>query len=110
MQNVIIFLLIIIVYYMYYVAELQTICREYHTKIARLESDKYDLELIEQIKKLEVTGFISKKTFSSQLKIKTFLRVYFFLFIFIILIYYYYIKLKQKKNNIITYIYYIELG
>jgi hypothetical protein len=36
-------------------AELQTICREYHTKIARLENDKYDLELIEQMKKYEIS-------------------------------------------------------
>ncbi|XP_063703961.1 troponin I isoform X6 [Culicoides brevitarsis] len=36
-------------------AELQTICREYHTKISRLENDKYDLELIEQMKKFEIS-------------------------------------------------------
>lgn len=37
-------------------AELQTICKEYWNKIARLENDKYDLEIIEQFKKMEVNG------------------------------------------------------
>lgn len=37
------------------VAELQTICIEYHKRIANLESDKYDLELLEAFKKQEVT-------------------------------------------------------
>lgn len=40
----------------YLLAELQTICKEYWNKIARLENDKYDLEVIEQFKNLEVTG------------------------------------------------------
>jgi len=35
-------------------AELQTICKEYHTKIARLESDKYDLEWQNGVKDLEI--------------------------------------------------------
>lgn len=37
-----------------YLAELQTICKEYWNKIARLEGDKYDLEIIEQFKNFEV--------------------------------------------------------
>lgn len=43
-------------YFLLAIAELQTICKEYWNKIARLESDKYDLEVIEQFKNLEVTG------------------------------------------------------
>lgn len=39
-----------------YVAELQTICIEYHKRISKLENDKYDLELGEAFKKQEVTG------------------------------------------------------
>lgn len=37
-----------------HLAELQTICKEYWNKIARLEGDKYDLEIIEQFKNFEV--------------------------------------------------------
>lgn len=37
------------------VAELQTICTEYWKRINGLEGDKYDLERIEILKKLEVT-------------------------------------------------------
>lgn len=37
-----------------HLAELQTICKEYWNKIARLEGDKYDLEIIEQFKNWEV--------------------------------------------------------
>lgn len=36
------------------IAELATICREYWNKISILEGDKYDLEMIEQLKKWEV--------------------------------------------------------
>lgn len=39
-----------------HLAELQTICKEYWNKIARLEGDKYDLEIIEQFKNFEVTS------------------------------------------------------
>lgn len=35
-------------------AELQTICKEYWNKVARLEGDKYDLEIVEQFKNFEV--------------------------------------------------------
>lgn len=37
-----------------HLAELQTICKEYWNKIARLEGDKYDLEIVEQFKNFEV--------------------------------------------------------
>lgn len=36
------------------IAELATICREYWNKISILEGDKYDLEMVEQLKKWEV--------------------------------------------------------
>jgi len=35
-------------------AELQTICREYHEKIVRLEGDKYDLEWQSRVKDYEI--------------------------------------------------------
>jgi len=35
-------------------AELQTICKEYNDKIARLESDKYDLEWQNRVKDFEI--------------------------------------------------------
>lgn len=37
-----------------FLAELQTVCKEYHTKIARLESDKWDLEWQNKVKDYEV--------------------------------------------------------
>lgn len=37
-----------------HLAELQTICKEYWNKVARLEGDKYDLEIVEQFKNFEV--------------------------------------------------------
>jgi len=36
------------------IAELQTICKEYHAKIAELETFKYDLEWQNKVKDLEV--------------------------------------------------------
>ncbi|XP_021948307.1 troponin I isoform X4 [Folsomia candida] len=35
-------------------AELQTVCREYHSKILRLEGDKYDLEWQSRVKDYEI--------------------------------------------------------
>jgi len=35
-------------------AELQTLCKEYHNKIGKLESDKYDLEWTNKIKEHEI--------------------------------------------------------
>ena len=48
------------------VAELQTICREYHEHIARLEGDKYDADLAVKIKDYQVTHkvLVSEKTSS----------------------------------------------
>lgn len=45
-------------------AELQTICKEYWNKIARLEGDKYDLEIIEQFKNFEVKSDIRTNLFN----------------------------------------------
>ncbi|XP_028140808.2 troponin I isoform X14 [Diabrotica virgifera virgifera] len=41
-------------------AELQTVCRGYHEKIAKLEGDKYDLEVIERIKAQEISELNSQ--------------------------------------------------
>ncbi|XP_056643347.1 troponin I isoform X11 [Diorhabda carinulata] len=41
-------------------AELQTICKSYHEKIAKLEGDKYDLEVIERIKAQEISELNSQ--------------------------------------------------
>lgn len=76
----------------YHLAELQTICREYWNKVARLESDKYDLEIIEQMKKFEVIGQPHELLNLILFKI-------FFLFVY----YFSYKqtkhKTKQKKNS-----------
>lgn len=61
-----------------YLAELQTICREYWNKIARLEGDKYDLEVIEQFKKFEVIGQPARVIFLYTFNIRFFLFVYYF--------------------------------
>ena len=39
-------------------AELQTICREYHEHIARLEADKYDVDWGVKIRDYQVTLFL----------------------------------------------------
>jgi hypothetical protein len=39
-----------------YLAELQTVCTEYWKRISNLESDKWDLELVEKLKHYEVIG------------------------------------------------------
>lgn len=39
---------------LFLLAELQTICQSYHQRIVQLEGDKYDLEIIEKRKALEV--------------------------------------------------------
>jgi hypothetical protein len=37
-----------------HIAELQTICKEYWNIVARLEGDKYDLEIGQRMKSFEV--------------------------------------------------------
>lgn len=37
-----------------YIAELQTICKEYHAKICELESHKYDVEWLNRVRDMEV--------------------------------------------------------
>ncbi|XP_019872843.1 troponin I isoform X3 [Aethina tumida] len=41
-------------------AELQTVCQTYHQRIAKLEGDKYDLEVIERIKEFEISDLNSQ--------------------------------------------------
>lgn len=41
-----------------YIAALQSICSEYHERIAKLEGDKYDLERMSSIKEMEVILFL----------------------------------------------------
>lgn len=40
------------------IAALQSICTEYHERIAKLEGDKYDLERMNSIKQFEVILFL----------------------------------------------------
>lgn len=56
-----------------HLAELQTICKEYWNKIARLEGDKYDLEKVEQFKNFEV---------KFRTPARVYLLLYFLVFIF----------------------------
>jgi len=35
-------------------AELQTICREYHARLGKLESEKYDVEWLNRVKDMEI--------------------------------------------------------
>lgn len=51
--------------YCEYLAELQTICREYWNRICGLEGDKYDLERGSALKKMEV------KRLNTAIKLKT---------------------------------------
>lgn len=46
-----------------YIAELQTICTQFHQRICELESDKFDLERGSNLKKLEVTSQIPHQLF-----------------------------------------------
>lgn len=52
-------------------AELQTVCREYHAKILTLEGDKYDLEWQSRVKDyaVKITDSLSK---NARLQFNTF--------------------------------------
>lgn len=67
-----------------HLAELQTICKEYWNKVARLEGDKYDLEIVEQFKNFEV---------------KSDTRTSFYIYIF--LVYFFFIWKFQTYLNLI---------
>lgn len=45
-----------------FAAELQTICREFYTKMYSLEGDKFDLERLERLKAFEVNFNIEQRT------------------------------------------------
>lgn len=72
-------------------AELQTICKEYWNKIARLEGDKYDLEVIEQFKRLEVIGQPARVIFLYSITIYKH-------FFFICLLFFLQTTFKKKSN------------
>lgn len=44
-----------------FLADLQSICTQYHTKVAKLEEDKYDLEISIMMKTLEVNLLLAEK-------------------------------------------------
>jgi hypothetical protein len=70
-----------------HLAELQTICKEYWNKISQLESDKYDLEKVEQFKSWEV-------------KSNTRTNLYFYIFMFLVFLYLDILNLS--KSNLIS--------
>lgn len=41
-----------------FLADLQSICTQYHNKVAKLEEDKYDLEISIMMKTLEVNSLL----------------------------------------------------
>lgn len=57
-------------------AELQTLCKEFHKRIASLEGDKYDLEWRAKMKNLEVTLVARLEPTSIILEISELLFIY----------------------------------